>query len=134
MMKKLFLIMILAVISFTTAGAQNKAEANSGKVYEAPEVMPEYPGGVPKLMEFLSANVRYPVEAQKSKIEGRSVIGFVVEGDGSISNISVTRGSYPLLDDEAIRVVKEMPKWKPGMIKGKPVRVKFNLPIYFRLK
>lgn len=134
MMKKLFLIIILAVISFTTAGAQNKAEANSGKVYETSEVMPEYPGGVPKLMEFLSANVRYPVEAQRSKIEGRSVIGFVVEGDGSISNVSVTKGSYPLLDDEAIRVVKEMPKWKPGMIKGKPVRVKFNLPIYFRLK
>ena len=133
-MKKLFLIMILAVISFTTAGAQNKAEANSGKVYETPEVMPEYPGGVPKLMEFLSANVRYPVEAQRSKIEGRSVIGFVVERDGSISNVSVTKGSYPLLDDEAIRVVKEMPKWKPGMINGKPVRVKFNLPIYFRLK
>ena len=133
-MKKLFLIMILAVISFTTAGAQNKAEANSGKVCEAPEVMPEYPGGVPKLMEFLSANVRYPVEAQRSKIEGRSVIGFVVERDGSISNVSVTKGSYPLLDDEAIRVVKEMPKWKPGMINGKPVRVKFNLPIYFRLK
>ena len=134
MMKKLFLIIILAVISFTTAGAQNKAEANSGKVYETSEVMPEYPGGVPKLMEFLSANVRYPVEAQRSKIEGRSVIGFVVERDGSISNVSVTKGSYPLLDDEAIRVVKEMPKWKPGMIKGKPVRVKFNLPIYFRLK
>ena len=133
-MKKLFLIMILAVISFTTAGAQNKAEANSGKVYETSEVMPEYPGGVPKLMEFLSANVRYPVEAQRSKIEGRSVIGFGVEGDGSISNVSVTKGSYPLLDDEAIRVVKEMPKWKPGMINGKPVRVKFNLPIYFRLK
>lgn len=133
-MKKLFLIMILAVISFTKAGAQNKAEANSGKVYETSEVMPEYPGGVPKLMEFLSANVRYPVEAQRSKIEGRSVIGFVVERDGSISNVSVTKGSYPLLDDEAIRVVKEMPKWKPGMINGKPVRVKFNLPIYFRLK
>ena len=133
-MKQLLLIMILAVVSFTTAGAQNKAEANSGKVYETSEVMPEYPGGVPKLMEFLSANVRYPVEAQRSKIEGRSVIGFVVEGDGSISNVSVTKGSYPLLDDEAIRVVKEMPKWKPGMIKGKPVRVKFNLPIYFRLK
>ena len=126
--------MILAVISFTTAGAQNKAEANSGKVYETSEVMPEYPGGVPKLMEFLCANVRYPVEAQRSKIEGRSVIGFVVERDGSISNVSVTKGSYPLLDDEAIRVVKEMPKWKPGMINGKPVRVKFNLPIYFRLK
>ena len=133
-MKKLFLIMILAVVSFTTAGAQNKAEANSGKVYETSEVMPEYPGGVPKLMEFLSANVRYPVEAQRSKIEGRSVIGFVVEGDGAISNVSVTKGSYPLFDDEAIRVVKEMPKWKPGMINGKPVRVKFNLPIYFRLK
>lgn len=134
MMKKLFLIMILAVISFTTAGAQNKAEANSGKVYEASEVMPEYPGGVPKLMEFLSANVRYPVEAQKSKIEGRSVIGFVVEKDGSISNVNITRSSHPLLDQEAIRVVNEMPTWKPGMQKGKPVRVKFNLPIYFRLK
>lgn len=134
MMKKLFLIMILAVISFTTAGAQNKAEANSGKVYEAPEVMPEYPGGLEKLMEFLRISVKYPVEAQKSKIEGRSVIGFVVEKDGSISNVNITRSSHPLLDQEAIRVVNEMPTWKPGMQKGKPVRVKFNLPIYFRLK
>src|SRR5574343_471774 len=121
MMKKLFLIMILAVISFTTAGAQNKAEANSGKVYEAPEVMPEYPGGLEKLMEFLRISVKYPVEAQKSKIEGRSVIGFVVEKDGSISNVNITRSSHPLLDQEAIRVVNEMPTWKPGMQKGKPV-------------
>lgn len=132
-MKKLFLIIILAAISFTTVGAQNKAEANSGKVYEAPEVMPEYPGGMEKLMEFLRTSVKYPVQAQKSKIEGRSVIGFVVETDGSISNVSVTKGSHPLLDSEAIRVVNEMPKWKPGMIKGNPVRVKFNLPVYFKL-
>ena len=133
-MKKLFLIIILAVISFTTVGAQNKTVNNSGKVYEAPEVMPEYLGGMEKLMEFLRTSVKYPVQAQKSKIEGRSVIGFVVEGDGSISNVSVTRGSHPLLDSEAIRVVKAMPKWNPGLIKGNPVRVKFNLPIYFKLK
>ena len=132
-MKKLFLIIILAVISFTTAGAQNKTVDNSGKVYEMVEVMPEYPGGMEKLMEFLRTSVKYPVQAQKSKIEGRSVIGFIVEEDGSISNVSVTKGSHPLLDSEAIRVVKEMPKWKPGMIKGNPVRVKFNLPVYFKL-
>ena len=113
-MKKLFLIIILAVISFTTAGAQNKTVNNSGKVYEAPEVMPEYPGGMEKLMEFLRTSVKYPVQAQKSKIEGRSVIGFIVEEDGSISNVSVTKGSHPLLDSEAIRVVKAMPKWNPG--------------------
>lgn len=133
-MKKLFLIIMLAAISFTTASAQNKADANSGKVYEAPEVMPEYPGGLEKLMEFLRISVKYPVEAQKSKIEGRSVVGFIVEKDGSISNVNITRSSHPLLDQEAIRVVNEMPTWKPGMQKGKPVRVKFNLPIYFRLK
>jgi TonB family C-terminal domain len=133
-MKRLFFAVMLVVTSFTTVVAQNKADDNSGKVYEMIEVMPEYPGGIPKLMEFLCANVRYPVEAQKSKIEGRSVIGFVVEGDGSISNVSVTRGSHPLLDSEAIRVVKAMPKWNPGLIKGNPVRVKFNLPIYFKLK
>ncbi|MBP6527524.1 MAG: energy transducer TonB [Prevotella sp.] len=133
MMKKLFLIIILAVISFTTVGAQNKTVNNSGKVYEAPEVMPEYLGGMEKLMEFLRTSVKYPVQAQKSKIEGRSVIGFIVEEDGSISNVSVTKGSHPLLDSEAIRVVNEMPKWKPGMIKGNPVRVKFNLPVYFKL-
>ena len=132
-MKKLFLIIILAVISFTTVGAQNKTVNNSGKVYEAPEVMPEYLGGMEKLMEFLRTSVKYPVQAQKSKIEGRSVIGFIVEEDGSISNVSVTKGSDPLLDSEAIRVVKGMAKWKPGMIKGNPVRVKFNLPVYFKL-
>ncbi len=133
-MKRLFFAVMLVVTSFTTVVAQNKADDNSGKVYEMIEVMPEYPGGIPKLMAFLSENVRYPVQAQKSKIEGRSVIGFIVEEDGSISHVSVTRGSHPLLDSEAIRVVKAMPKWNPGLIKGNPVRVKFNLPIYFKLK
>lgn len=132
-MKRLFFAIMLVITSFTTVSAQNKADDNSGKVYEMVEVMPEYPGGTAKLMEYLCANVRYPVQAQKSKIEGRSVIGFVVEEDGSISNVSVTKGSHPLLDSEAIRVVKEMPKWKPGLIKGNPVRVKFNLPVYFKL-
>jgi periplasmic protein TonB len=137
-MKKSFitiiLAVILAVISFVTVGAQNKDKTNSEKVYQTVEVMPEYPGGIQKLMAFLSENVKYPVQAQKSKIEGRSVIGFIVEEDGSISNVSVTRGSHPLLDSEAIRVVKSMPKWKPGSIKGNPVRVKFNIPVDFRLK
>ena len=126
------LIMMLTMLfgfSITEAQAQGK-----DKVYDIVEVMPQYPGGMPELMQYLAKNIKYPVQAQKKGIEGRVTVRFIVEKDGSISNVTVVRHIHPLLDKEAVRVIKAMPKWSPGMLNGKPVRVKFNIPVAFRLK
>lgn len=97
------------------------------------EQMPEYPGGMSALMKYLGDHVKYPTEAQKAKEQGRVIVQFVVETDGSVSNIKVVRSVSPLLDAEAIRVMSMMPKWKPGMQRGEAVRVKFTVPVTFRL-
>ncbi|WP_044532307.1 M56 family metallopeptidase [Bacteroides intestinalis] len=103
-------------------------------VFEVVETMPEYPnGGMPGMMEFLSKNIRYPVNAQKNGTQGRVTVQFIVNTDGSISNIGILRRVDPELDGEAVRVISAMPKWKPGMQKGKPVRVKYTVPVMFRL-
>ena len=131
-MRTKVLIMMLTMLfgfSITEAQAQGK-----DKVYDIVEVMPQYPGGMPELMEYLAKNIKYPVQAQKKGIEGRVTVRFIVEKDGSISNVTVVRHIHPLLDKEAVRVIKAMPKWSPGMLNGKPVRVKFNIPVAFRLK
>ena len=96
--------------------------------------MPEFPGGQSALMKYLSENIRYPVIAQENGIEGRVICSFVVERDGSITDVQVVRGVDPSLDKEAVRVIQSMPKWKPGKQRGKPVRVRFTLPIVFRLQ
>ena len=103
------------------------------KTFEIVEKMPEFPGGDKALLEFLSKNIKYPVEAQKKGLQGRVVLGFVVEKDGSLSDVKTAKSVDPLLDEEAMRVVKSMPKWLPGRQNGKSVRVKFNVPILFKL-
>lgn len=104
-------------------------------VFEVVEVMPEFPnGGMPGLMKYLGKNVKYPIEAHANNIEGRVVVHFIVNKDGSISNVGLTRSVDPLLDKEAIRVISDMPKWKPGMQRGKAVRVKYTVPVMFRLQ
>ena len=103
-------------------------------IYTVVEKQPEFPGGVQSLMKYLGDNIKYPIEAQKNKIEGRVITIFVVNKDGSLSDIKIERGHDPLLDAEAIRVIKMMPKWKPGTQKGEAVNVSFRLPIVFRLK
>lgn len=97
------------------------------------EVMPEYPGGMDAMMKFVAENLKYPEQMQKEKVEGRVLLSFVVEKDGSVTNIEEVQSPHPVLTEEAIRVVKLMPKWKPGKQDGKEVRVQFNLPITFRL-
>ena len=110
------------------------ADDPDNPVFEVVETMPEYPnGGMPGMMEFLSKNIRYPVNAQKNGTQGRVTVHFVVNADGSLSNIGIIRGVDPELDGEAVRVISAMPKWKPGMQKGKPVRVKYTVPVMFRL-
>ena len=102
-------------------------------VFSICEVMPEYPGGAEAMMKYLSENIKYPEEAKDKGYCGRVFIQFVIEKDGSVSDVKVMRSIHPLLDNESVRVVKAMPKWKPGLQKGKPVRVNYILPINFKL-
>ena len=97
------------------------------------EQMPEFPGGSIELMKFLSENVKYPEAAEETGTQGRVVAQFIVEADGSITNVKVLKNVSDEIDAEAVRVIKAMPKWKPGMQKGQPVRVKYTIPVTFRL-
>ena len=119
-------------------------------VYEAPEIEeeeiveeevflsveenPEFPGGTAKLLEYVQKNLKYPMMARESDIQGKVFVGFVVEKDGSISNVRVLRGIGGGCDEEAVRVVQTLPKFKPGKQRGNPVRVQYTLPIVFKLQ
>lgn len=119
-------------------------------VYEAPEIEdedlqeeevflsveenPEFPGGPAKLLEYVQKNLKYPMMARESDIQGKVFVGFVVEKDGSVSNVKVLRGIGGGCDEEAVRVVQSLPKFKPGKQRGNPVRVAYTLPIVFKLQ
>ncbi len=103
-------------------------------VFQVVETMPSFPGGDAALFKFLGENVKYPVIAQENGIQGRVICQFVVNRDGSIVDVEVVRPVDPSLDKEAIRVIKSMPKWSPGKQRGKSVRVKYTLPVNFKLQ
>ena len=107
-------------------------ETEGDSIYSVVETMPDFPGGQKELLSFLSRNIKYPTKAIESKIQGRVIVQFVVNKDGSISNAKIVRSVDPDLDKEALRVINSMPQWKPGMQKGEPVSVKFTVPIVFR--
>jgi len=98
------------------------------------EQMPSFPGGQNALLEYLAANVRYPDDCEETSVQGRVIVSFVVERDGSITEAKVVKSVYPSLDEEALRVVKGMPKWIPGSLNGERIRTKYMIPITFRLK
>jgi protein TonB len=104
------------------------------KVFDVVEQMPQFKGGDAALMDYLNKNIKYPVIAEENGIQGRVVTTFVVERDGSITDVKVIKSVDPSLDKEAVRVVKSMPKWNPGKQNGSAVRVKFTLPVTFRLQ
>ncbi len=106
----------------------------ASKVFDVVEEMPSFPGGQAALMQYLGSNIKYPVVAQENGVQGRVIVGFVVEPDGSISGVNVMRSVDPSLDKEAMRVVKSMPRWKPGKQNGSAVRVKYTVPVVFRLQ
>ena len=126
-------VLALLLMVNTNAMAQNKKAAND-KVLEKAEVMPQFPGGDQAMMKFVSENVQYPEEAKEKEISGRVFVGFNVEKDGSIGEVKLLREIGGGCDEEAVRVVKGMPKWKPGKQDGKPVRVHFILPLTFKLQ
>jgi protein TonB len=113
---------------------EEEEEISEQVIFTVVESMPEFPGGNGALMSYLAKNIKYPPLAKESGIQGKVFINFVVEPDGSISHVKVLRGIGGGCDEEAVRVVKNMPKWKPGMQRGKPVRVSFNLPVKFTLQ
>ena len=111
-----------------------KVEEVTEEIFVVVEEQPEFPGGNAAMMKFLSDNIKYPVIAQENGIQGRVITNFVVERDGSITDVQVVRGVDPSLDKEAVRVIQSMPKWKPGKQRGSAVRVRFTLPVVFRLQ
>lgn len=131
----MILLSMMAVLGLMTANAQKTVISQSNQsVYDQVEQMPEFPGGMPAMIEYLQNNLKYPKDAIKQQVGGRVMVMFVVETDGSLSNVRVARKVFHSLDTEAVRVVKSMPKWKPGKEKGRLVRVNYTLPVVFSLK
>ena len=137
--------LVLLVIIFVPAGANaqnkkvkktqtHKETATDDKVYEVCEQMPTYEGGDVALLKYLTDSVKYPELAKKHGVQGRVVIGFIVEKDGSLTDVKVLRHVDIALDAEALRVVKGMPKWIPGCQDEQLVRVRYNVPVSFRQK
>lgn len=125
-----------AVVATTKKAASKAADEPADaepEVFNVVEKMPEFEGGVQNLLKFLKANITYPEEAKKNGTQGRVVVQFVVDKDGSITDANIVKSVSPELDAEALRVVKAMPKWTPGEQKGEKVRVKFTLPVQFQL-
>jgi len=133
-MKTLCLSLLLCCSTLLLA--QHKKAATVVKedttIYTIIDKMPEFPGGSEAMKKFLSENLRWTKELEECGIQGRSILQFIIEKDGSLTSVVVVRGVDPLLDKEAVRVIKLMPKWIPGEHKGKKVRVKYTLPVSWR--
>ena len=112
----------------STTPVQQKKET---KIFEDYEQMPSFPGGKEALVAYIKENVKYPEDCEEACVQGRVVVSFVVEKDGSISDTKVVKSVYPSLDKEALRIVKGMPKWLPGKFGGKSVRVRYSIPVPF---
>jgi periplasmic protein TonB len=114
--------------------SKEEVEEEDTQVFFIVEDMPEFPGGELALRQFIANSIKYPVIAQENGIQGRVYVTFVVDADGSVSDPKIARGVDPSLDKEALRVVSQLPKWKPGKQRGKPVRVSYTVPINFQLQ
>ena len=124
-MKRLFLIMFLAFLSV------NAYSQSDDEVYSLVEEAAQFPGGQEEMMKFIQDNRQYPDEAKSQNLHGRVIVSFIVEKDGSLSNVKVMRSLGSGCDEEAVRVINSMPKWKPGKNSGKEVRTKMLVPITF---
>lgn len=133
-MKAKLLSVIILLCACMPLFSQKKPIVDENGIYISADKMPEFPGGMQAMMKYLGTNVKYPVEAQKKGVSGRVIVQFIVMEDGSLSGAKVIRGVEPSLDEEALRVVNAMPKWTPGTVDGKEVKVKFTIPIMYNLR
>ena len=138
-MKKILFIALLSFGFMANAMAQHFDEGEevieqSDKVFEVVDEMPSFPGGQSALFDFMAKNIKYPEVAEDNGIQGRVLVTFIVKKDGSLSDVRVAKSVDPSLDKEAVRLVKSMPKWNPGIHRGRYVNVKFTVPVTFRLQ
>lgn len=133
---------LLAVITIASANTKTVKSSldqpqisneQTQEIYSVVDQMPEFPGGTPALMEFLSQNINYPASAKEAGISGRVFISFIISDKGDVKDVTIMKGLHADMDNEAVRVIRAMPKWKPGVHEGKNVNVVFNLPIHFKL-
>ena len=127
-MKKALLI-ALVLFSFVTVKAQDTVK----RIFTSVEVEPTFPGGIVEFYRYLQTNVKYPPDARKNRLEGKVFVSFIVEKDGSLTNSAILKGLSTDIDAEALRVVNNSPKWKPGIQNGRPVRVQYSIPLSFKL-
>lgn len=128
------LFLVPAILNAQTEDISKKSSINrEDEIFVVVEQYPEFPGGEEARKEFLLSHIVYPKQARERKIEGKVIVGFIVEKDGSITNVKVIKSAHPLLDAEAVRVTKLMPKWIPGKERGKAVRVQYTAPITYSL-
>ena len=128
-MKKLFLIVFF--MAFVSVNAYSQSKEQDDAVYSMVSEQPSFPEGMQEMMKFISDNRKYPAEAKAKDIHGKVIVAFVVERDGSLSDVKIKRGIGYGCDEEAIRLIKSMPKWTPGKQNGKAVRVSMMLPVSF---
>lgn len=136
-MKRILFFVMVLMVNMVSVGQDVRKDKDArteqdGAIFTIVEQMPEFPGGMEALYQFLAANIKYP-GGPDDCVSGKIIVSFVIEKDGTVSDAKVVRKLHPAFDAEALRVVKLMPKWEPGRQEGKPVRVQFNLPINFSL-
>ena len=131
-MKRIIFI-VLAIMATLSINAQSEETSVEEAVYDTVEEMPQFPGGPSALFEYLSKNIHYPIVAEENGVQGRVLVSFIVEKDGSLTDVKVEKSVDPSLDKEAQRLVKAMPNWIPGKQHGELVRVKYTVPVTFRL-
>lgn len=124
-----FLLILLSVAN----RSYSQTEKNTNEIYSVVDKMPKFPGGDPELLKYIKGSLKYPEKAKEDKIEGIVFVTFVISPKGKVLNPKVVGSVHPLLDDEALRLVKEMPKWEAGMNGEQAVSVQYNLPIRFKL-
>lgn len=125
---------VAQIQQYVAPAVVEEEEEEANQIFTIVETPPMFPGGEAALLKYVGDNLKYPVIAQENGIQGRVVVSFVVNRDGSIVDAVVMRGVDPSLDKEALRVVGTLPKWEPGKQRGKPVRVRYTLPVQFRLQ
>lgn len=125
-------VLVFSLVSFSLKAQQKDLEIKDVQVQEH-EVEPEFPGGQEAFFKYVASKIVYPQDCRDNMIQGKVYISFVIDTDGSVSDVIVIRGVHQSIDQEAVRVIKSSPKWKPGTINGKPVKVKYTYPISFKL-
>lgn len=129
------LLFALSLSSFSHANNDGNSQNDNSQIYNLAmvEIMPEFPGGSAEMYKWMAEHIIYPAQALEEEIQGKVIVDFVISDNGDVENVRVLRGKHQALDKEAVRVIKSMPKWRPGQINGKNVKTSYLVPVTFKL-